>query len=127
MILNDQEVQERLESPLNLLNRLRNLPGSRKTESPCLPSSSDLIRDVDDKIKQGTIKSKAAGILADALDEIKLNIPNMRPEKLTTVAREMNQILVSRGDQDRDKSTQIIVYAPQVVNENIFETVHVKE
>lgn len=126
MILNDQEVQERIESPLNLLNRLKRASENKPT-SPCLPSAGQVIEDLDGKIKNGSIKSKAAGILADALDEIKLNIPNMKPEKLTTVAREMNQILVSRQSNDSEKSTQIIVYAPQVVNENIFETIHVKE
>lgn len=127
MILNDEEIKERVESPLNLMNRLRKT-SETKTISPCLPSASDLVNNLDEKIENGTIKQQAFGIMNDAMKELKLRIPEIsKPEKLAQIARDMNQIVTARQDTDRDKPAQIVIYAPQVINENTFETVVVRE
>lgn len=129
MILTDEEVKERVESPLNLLNRLKRVSGD-KSHSPCLPSprANDILDNLDDKIKHGSLRQKAADIMTSALEELKIRIPDIqKPEKLAAIARDMNQVLISRQDQEQIKQTQIVVYAPQVISESMFETVVVRE
>lgn len=120
MLLSDEDVQERLASPLNLLNRLRNT--SSPSQIPCLPpTSSDLGLDVDAKLAVGKLRETAAGVMATALAELKIQIPNVqKPEKLAQIAREMNNIVQSRENEDKTPP-QIIVYAPQVIQENHFQ------
>lgn len=130
MILSDDDVKERMESPLNLMNRLRKVT---KTIIPSLPSpvppkSTDIIDSLDDKLKVGGIRAKAAAIMSDALDELKIRIPSVeKPEKLAAIASEMNKVLISRQEQEKSEAAQIIVYAPQVLNESHFETITVNE
>lgn len=128
MILTDEQIQERVESPLNLLNRLRT---ATKTTLPSLPApaANDLIDNLEDKIKVGKIKGEAAVIMADALRELKHRLPDCnKPEQLARVAETMNKIVEARQDREReDKAPQVIVYAPQVIQESYFETVHVRE
>jgi hypothetical protein len=128
MILDDNEIKERMESPLNLMNRLRR---TTKATIPSLPSADELIPDLDDKLKKedGSLKDKAAGIMSACLDELKIRIPDIqKPEKLAQIATEMNKVLLARKeDPNEHKAAQIVVYAPQVVNESHFETIHVNE
>lgn len=127
MVLTDEEVKERIESPLNLLNRLKAASAS-PTRSPSLPpTSEEIIGDLEDKIKVGKIKNEAAVIMADSLRELKANISNCKPEKLAEIAERMNKIVSSASERDKEKTNQIIVYAPQVINESYFESVLVRE
>ncbi len=126
MILSDQEVEERINSPLNLLNRLRSVS---KAVSPSLPErsspkSEDIIGDLEDKIKVGKIKGEAAVIMAEALAELKLNIGNVKPEKLADIAEKLNKIVTSSAEREKDKVSQIIVYAPQLTEESNFQIVY---
>jgi len=127
MILSDEEVQERVESPLNLLNRLRH---ATRGNSPCLPApkSSDLIPDLDSKIGPD-VKKQANRIMSAALAELELRIPDVsKPEKLAQIASEMNKVLVAREDKDKAlNAPQIIVYAPRVIEESHFETIVTQE
>jgi len=127
MILSDKEIQERVESPLNLLNRLRRT--SLQVTSPSLPpKSEDILKDLDEKIKLGTVRSTAASIMVDALAELKLRIPDVqKPEKLAQIAAEMNKVVQSRDDSDDKKAPQVIVYAPQLVQESYFQEITIKE
>lgn len=127
MLLTDEEVQERIESPMNLLNRLKSASQSRPS-SPLLPSSKDLIENLDEKLQLGTVRSKAAAIMSTALDELKERIPDIeKPEKLAQIAAEMNKVLISRQDERDKPQHQIIVYAPQVIHESNFESIVVNE
>jgi len=134
MILNDEEIKERIESPLNLLNRLRSAitPHNSSTQqSPCLPpKSSDIIEDLEDKIANTTMRSKAVGILNAAMDELKVRIPEVqKPEKLAAIAAEMSKVISNqdnRGQGDKQLS-QIIVYAPQVQSLENYEIIDVGE
>jgi hypothetical protein len=127
MLLSDEEIEERLTSPNNLLNRLREattpklpLPGANNMP----PTSKDLDIDIDAKLAATLIRDKAAVIMASALDELKHRMPDVqKPEKLAAIAAEMNKVLTSRQDQDKVKPSQIIVYAPAVISENHFETI----
>jgi len=133
MILSDTEVSSRMQSPLNLLNRLRNINSNNKLNpSPCLPPSSDqIIDDLTDKINHSSVKSKATGILISAMDELKLRLPEInKPEKLAQIASEMSKVVNSQAGNKINESSnkpQIIIYAPQMINENSFETMVVNE
>ncbi len=107
MILTDEQVQEKIESPLNLLNRLRKTTEIKIPSLPA-PKSSDLIPDLDDKVKHGTIRSKAADIMHAALGELALSVTSVKPEKLAQIIREMNQVVTSRENQDRDVTIKLL-------------------
>lgn len=132
MLLSDEEIQERIESPMNLLNRLRqeSTPNSRQTNIPGLPpSTKDLGLDdkIDSKLAVGKLRETAAEVMATALRELKIQIPNVqKPEKLAQIAREMNSVLQSRPDEGK-VPPQIIVYAPQVIQENHFQELTLRD
>lgn len=126
MLLTDEEIQERIESPLNLLNRLRN---ASRANSPCLPTAADLIPDLDEKIGPD-IKKQATKIMNSALKELEMRLPDVqKPEKLAQIAAEMNKVLLAQQkDKEGDKGgPQIVVYAPQVIQESHFETITIQE
>ena len=136
MLLSDDEVAERMESPLNLLNRLRTAldkPTSnhKPIEIPSLPpSAADLIDDLDTRIKDSSTRSKAVGILNAAMDELKIRIPEVqRPEKLAQIAAEMAKVVNQHDSKPREDNTQakIIVYAPQIQSISNYEVVEVNE
>lgn len=137
MILNDDEIKERIESPLNLLNRLKtslNRTIAPHTPAPIVslppPSSSDIIEDLEEKISKSTVRSKAVGILTAAMDELKIRIPDVqKPEKLAQIAAEMAKVVSHQDNRNQgDKAlSQIIVYAPQVQNIDNYEIIDAVE
>ena len=136
MILSDDEIKERIESPLNLLNRLKSnlsraIHPSNSSQHPALPpSAGDIIDDLDDKLKNTSTRSKAAGILNAAMDELKIRIPDVqKPEKLAQIAAEMSKVISNHDNKPNSGVTagQIIVYAPQVVSLDNFDIIDVAE
>lgn len=127
MLLTDDDIQERIESPLNLLNRLRNVSRAHSPSLP-IPKSGDLIPDLDERLGPDT-KKQAAKIMGMALKELEMRIPDVqKPEKLAAIAESMNKVVMAREDKDKDKNApQVIVYAPQVIQESHFETIVLKE
>jgi len=127
MLLTDDDIQERLSSPLNLMNRLRQ--AATATHIPSLPSptTKDIGLDVEGKIATTKLRENAAEIMALSLAELKQRIPDIqKPEKLAQISNEMNKILQSRPDDDK-KAAQIIVYAPQVIQENHFQELTLRD
>jgi len=123
MLLTDEEIVERIDSPMNLLNRLRNVTQPR-TGIPSMPppTTKDIGLDVESKIAQGKIRDSAAEIMGLALHELKQRIPEIqKPEKLAQIASEMNKVLTSRQDENKNPAAQIIVYAAQVIQETHFQ------
>lgn len=120
MLLTDEDVQERLASPNNLLNRLR-AASAAKSVSPCLPpTSDDLNLNIDEKLAVGKLRENAASIMAMSLSQLKTRLSDIqKPETLARIAGEMNKVVQSRQDEEK-KVAQIIVYAPQVIQENHF-------
>jgi hypothetical protein len=122
MLLSEDDLQERLESPLNLLNRLRNVTSPANIPS-LPPSSKDLGLDktIDEKLAVGKLRETAAGVMSSALAELKVRIGDVsKPRELAMIAKEMNAIVQSRENENRIPP-QIIVYAPQVIQENHFQ------
>jgi hypothetical protein len=136
MILPDDEIKERIESPLNLLNRLktslnRTSGGLPSTPIPGIPPTSDeIIDNLEDKIAHNGTRSKAAKILNSAMDELGKRIPEVqKPEKLAQIAREMSQVISNHDAKGTggEKLSQIIVYAPQIQSLDNFEIIDVNE
>jgi hypothetical protein len=133
MLLNDEEIRERIESPINLINRLRNTL-SKPTLNGLIPSmppkAEDVISDLEEKISNTTARSKARDIMNLAMDELKVRMPEIqKPEKLAQIAREMAQVVSHQEAKSNDKELagKIIVYAPQVVNLENYNIVDVNE
>jgi len=133
MLLNDDEIQQRIESPLNLLNRLRNNL-TKVTNTNIIPSmppkAEDVITDLEDKISNVTIKSKAKGIMNAAMDELHKRIPEVhKPEKLAQIAASMSKVVSENEPKNGSNSLagQIVVYAPQVISLENYNIVEVSE
>lgn len=134
MILDEIEARERLESPTNLLNRLRSELSKRNERViPSIPPTSDqIIEELEEKLKSGGLKSKAAAIMNLCLDELKDKVQDIsKPEKIAAVAAEMNKIIISedknKNPSERSDAPQIIIYSPEFIKEEHFETIYVRE
>ena len=135
MILNEIEVTERMNSPLNLLNRLRSASSKPNRFSNLIPSipptSADIIEGLEDKLQYGSIKSKAASVMVEALDELKKRLPEInKAESLARVAESMSKVVnAENANPNKDKldAPQIIYYAPQFNNESHYETIYARE
>ncbi len=132
MILDELEVRERLESPLNLLNRLRSTTTNKHRINiiPSLPpTSSEIIDNLEDKIGLGSIKSKAAGIMVSALDELKNRLPEVtKPKELASIAEQMNKVISVQESKNGDNSLkigQVIIYAPKILTEDSYDVIDV--
>jgi hypothetical protein len=145
MILDDNEIQSRIESPMNLLNRLKSslsgpsgqiLPSNPNPTNPhnlripsIPPTADQIVDDLEDKLKSKNLKSKAVNIINDCLDELSSRVSELKPERLATVAAEMNKIVTSESDNNKDKSNQpqLVVYCPTFIKEDHFDTVYARE
>jgi len=135
MILEEAEAIERFESPLNLLNRLKSELRSprRNASSTNIVShevtSSDIIPNLDEKLSQGSLKSKAALIMNSALDELQVKLSDIqRPKELANIVESMNRVITAANEKiEADNRPQILIYAPSQVAEEHFETIYVKD
>ena len=136
MLLDDTEVTERMNSPLNLLNRLKSISRSHNKNSidniiPTLPpDAKDIIDNLEDKLAYGSIKTKAAGIMVAAMDELKAKLPEVqKPEQLARIAESMSKVVnaETKDNSDRLHAPQFVLYAPEFHNENHYETIYARE
>jgi hypothetical protein len=130
MLLEESEIRERIDSPLNLLNRLRS---ATRSQSPCLPPSSDeIIGDLQEKIAFGSVKAKATKIMSEALDELTLRLPEVtKPKELASIAETMNKVVSAHNAGNNGngdiKIGQVIIYAPQVQSEDKYDVIDVSK
>lgn len=136
MLLNDDEIRESMESPLNLLNRLKST--LNRAIAPVIPSipeqippkASDIIDNLDDRLKDTSTRSKAVRILNAAMDELSSRLPEVqKPERLASIATEMAKVISHQDNKSAGErlTSQIIVYAPQVQNIENYDIVEVAE
>ena len=135
MILNDIELANRLDSPDNLINRLRALTSSSKREArenrhPSLPPTADeLIDNLEDKLAISSVRSKANSVLAKALTELDNRITEAdKPEKLARIAESMTKVVESTTPK-HDKSVQIgqiVIYSPQARMEDDYDVIDIQ-
>ena len=140
MILTDDEITERLESPLNLLNRLKKITRSadkgssivsiNKIDRQSPPTSAELIENIDDKIAEAAARQRAMNIMNKAMAHLEERIPDIqKPKELSSIATDMSKIIANQSQNQANKghSSQIIVYAPQVQRLESFDIIDVKE
>ena len=130
MLLSDEEIQERLESPLNLLNRLRiATTPAVPANIPCLPpKTEDLDIDVEGEVAVSQLRGKAARIMGRALTALEGRVQDIeKPERLARIAAEMHKVVSNTEDPNKAKTSQIIVYAPQIIQESHFQELTLKE
>lgn len=135
MILTEEEVNNRLSSPDNLLNRLRNV--GKKEESmeifiPQAPSVSDLVENVEDKIKLNLAASGAVRALEASVSELERRIPEVEKAKdLSKIARDMSAIVGTIDEMKNGgrggRGTHITIWQPILMQENNYETVIARE
>ena len=131
--MNDDDITKRLESPINLMNRLRAL-SSNPVRHPSLPPSiDDLVKDVDKKLEDQSdnLKSQAQKVLAASLRELEARMPDVqKPEKLASIARDMSAVIDNQNKKSASEgkeTTQVIIYAPQIRDERTYATINSKE
>jgi hypothetical protein len=121
LLLEETDIQERIESPLNLLNRLNR--ATRHTSVIGMPTASDVIEDLDKKLDFISAKSKALGIMNKSMELLESRLEEVnKPRELAAIAAEMGKVLANTEIKKDDsvKGAHVIIYAPSVVNENIF-------
>lgn len=141
MILDAEDTNVRLESPLNLINRMKFL-GTQKeksleifgikedkleNESPLMPPSADkLILDLESKLKLGTAHDKAVDVLHDSVVMLHANLHNVdKIDKLSRIATDMGKVIANIDEirQGRKTNAPVIIFKPITVTENHYESV----
>lgn len=149
MLLPDNEVDARLASPLNLMNRLRR-ETSREAVSQLVtvpsaafelgndkplfmpPSADELVPDLDKKLELGTANRDAVGILTDSLSLLRMRLPEIQNAKeLARIATDMGKVVgtideIRNGGRDKGPGA-VIIYRPTINNETHYETVTANE
>lgn len=122
-----------MQSPLNLLNRLR-VSSSQKPQNLQIvgipPTADEIISDLEEKIKRGSVKSKATNLMIKAMDALDKRLPEVsRPEKLAQIASEMGKVINQAVVRVEDNSiqAQIIVYSPKVTTEEEYDVIDAKD
>lgn len=131
MLLDEKEAIERFESPLNLLNRLKSNLSKKTAIVSIPPRSSEIVENLEEKLKAAGLKTKAAVIMGECLDQLRNKVAEVdKPSQLAQVAETMNKIITAENKNKKDDDTnkpQFVVYSPTFINEDHFETIYVKE
>lgn len=150
MILTEEEVTSRIESPLNLLNRLRTATKSRSVIMPnqndnngsngnnnadpmsvfLPPKIGDLVEDIEDKIAMTNSKSDALKVMQSAIKDLKDRISEVdKPKDLARIATDMSKVVGTISDIRGEKADkkQLVIWQPLIVQENHYETIHVTD
>lgn len=117
-----------MESPLNLLNRLK-LATKRTDIIPTIPpKSGEIIPALDEKLSLGGLKTKAATVMMSALRQLEEALPNIeRPEKLADIAADMSKVLNASNNHGNVNNVQVVVYQPRTREEQDYEAIVVNE
>lgn len=145
MILEKEEVDERLSSPLNLLNRLKKLTNTEvvtipprnsisiqeQLNSAVLPPTIDeLVENVEDKLATAKCYSGAKDVLASAITLLKNNIEKVdSPVQLSRIATDMGKI-VNGFDENKRTTPSVaipIIYRPVMLTENSFQIIQAND
>ena len=133
MIMNTNEVNDRLSSPDNLINRLglltgRIQPGKADISTftgeshrenvkvpeimsmptpEGVPSIDDLMDNVENKLNQNLAKKGALGVLVNSITELNSRLSEVdKPESLSKIAKEMSSVVNSLNEAEAEKSVR---------------------
>ena len=130
-VLTDEDVIKRVESPMNLFNRLRSTT-KKENLIVSIPKATDIIPDIDEKITISSSKSRALSVMNRALgrlDDAEV-IANIRADKLPGMIAQMSTAIKGlEPEKDKeDNRVQFIVYSPTIMKEEDFgQVIEVKE
>ena len=84
--------------------------------------------DVEGEVAVTQLRGKAARIMGRALTALEGRVQDIeKPERLARIAAEMHKVVANTDDPNKARASQIIVYAPQVINESHFQEITLKE
>jgi hypothetical protein len=149
VLLNQVETEARLNSPSNLMTRLRLLKNTTKDislftggvvnnscsnsepSSPSLPQSAEQVTaELEEQIKDGLIKSTARKVLGDSLELLSIRLPEIdKARDLSRVATDMGRIIndLTPKQEENHNHQQVIIYRPVINQESHYQSVHVSE
>lgn len=152
MLMTNEEINSRLNSSDNLINKLKSLINgdhhkssiidvtpttptvnspSNKDEASEIPAVSELIENAQDKIKIALAQTKALDVLNNTLDELSLRVVEAEgPKDLSRIASDMSKIVtgIRTAENKKDVPTsQVIIYKPVMALESHYQTVVVNE
>ena len=126
MILDTNELNERLNSPNNLLNRLKEMTKVKTSESsmnlfvpsepvrgnnstPFMPNDSDIkstLDEIDDELRDGLIKNTAKTVLGNSLVHLSRSLGNIEnPVNYARIATDMGKLLVNMETANKSGDT----------------------
>ena len=144
MILNDNEINTRLKSPQNLINKINNVSRVKATGMELFiphisetPNDSELSLAVNDdpldevideqKIKLGLVKSRALEVLHDSLNQLQVRLPEVsKVRDYSSIARDMKAILTDENE-GKKIAAQVVIYKPVINDISKYETLVVME
>ena len=147
MLMTNEQVEQRLSSPDNLMNRLaalRNPSKDMNLESlgipkvsrfnndnvlPFMPPSVDsLVENIEEKVNLRLAEEGATGVLLDSITALRNRLNEVEsPAQLSKIAGEMGKIVIGINRNDQEKKVnnfnQVIVFKPMMMTENHYEAV----
>lgn len=141
MILEADEIEARVSSPLNLLNRLRaevkrasdivSIPSEVQPSSSIssVPTVDNLVENLEDKLNKGKAVSGAKALMAESIDRLRTRLIEVdKPTDLAKIAVEMNKIVNGSEFSNKNQAnTPIVIWKPEVHNEAHYETIVVSD
>lgn len=135
MILSEAEINERMNSPLNLLNRLKAVtskPNSGAMDIFMPPRIDDLIESAEDKIRLASSRTKALEVIDDAVKALHQRLDEVdKPKDLSKIATDMARVVSTVNDvkngNNNNSGKQLVIWQPVIVQENHYETITVND
>lgn len=156
MLMNDSEIEQRLNSPDNLINRLRSrlnggftglelvtqtskdnavaeLVDKSSSAGIDFPDVTDLVENADDKIRASLIQTTASEVLIDTLENLKYRLGEAdNPTQLSKIAADMSKVIASikqstKVDNNLNVNQQVIIYKPVMHTEAHYDAIQVSE
>jgi hypothetical protein len=125
-VITEEEVIRRVESPMNLFNRLRSTT-KKDTQIVSIPApkSDELIPNLDDKIGVMNSKSKALLVMNKVLTRLDSEIECIESKKLPSVVRDMASAIRALEPESTEKSNnvQFVIYQPTMMKETDYGAV----
>lgn len=125
MLLDDKDIDKRLTSPNNLMNRLASVTKTPARVVSIPPKAEEIIPELDEKLKSGNAKAKALSVMHSCLDQLRNKIEEVPVQRLATIAENMNRIITASEERSKDLNVQVVVYRPQVTDERDFDVIDI--
>lgn len=133
MVLEESDVISRVNSPLNLFNKLAALREStRNSRAPIVsipPTAKEIIPNLDDKLTLHNVKGKAISIMNKCMDKLDDNIELMPVKSLGNTVKQMGDAIKALEPEDKKEKleVQFIVYQPELKKLQDFQVIEVSE